>query len=164
MKTLLLLRHAKSSWKAVSLDDHERPLNKRGTREAPRTGRLLKVGDRLPNRILTSTAKRALRTADIVAQASGYDGEIVRVPDLYAADTATLLAVARDHGNDAARLLVVAHNPGLEMLVEHVTGCKEELPTATLVEIALPIDAWSELNERVKGTLVSVWRPRELRL
>ena len=71
MKTLLILRHAKSSWRDTSLDDHDRPLNERGRRDAPRRGQLLLEESLLPDLILCSTAARARRTAEIVVEASG---------------------------------------------------------------------------------------------
>ncbi len=160
MKTLMLLRHAKSSWKDEGLADHDRPLNERGKRDAPRLGLVLKNEHRLPDLILTSTAERACRTTELVAGASGYTGAIVRVDDLYAADAKRLLEVARARGSQAGRLLLVAHNPGLEELVEQLTGRSETMPTAALAEIVLPIDQWSELDEGTKGDLVSVWHAR----
>jgi len=80
MKTLLILRHAKSSWKNPGLADHNRPLNKRGKRDAPRVGRLLRDKNLTPDLILSSTAKRALDTAEAAAESSGYEGEINHGP------------------------------------------------------------------------------------
>ena len=83
MKTLLLLRHAKSSWKESSLTDHDRPLNDRGQRDAARMGQLLTDEDLLPDLILLSTATRARTTAELVAASSGFDGEIRLDGELY---------------------------------------------------------------------------------
>ena len=85
MKTLLLLRHAKSSWKDGDLDDHDRPLNKRGKRDAPRMGQLLRDQDLLPELILTSSARRCRKTAEHVIQSSGYRGETRITGELYEA-------------------------------------------------------------------------------
>src|SRR5688572_21006606 len=93
MKTLLLLRHAKSSWKDSDIDDHERPLNKRGKRDAPRMGRLLRDESLLPDLILASSAKRCRKTAEHVLHASGYHGETRITGDLYEANAARLRAV-----------------------------------------------------------------------
>ena len=81
MKTLLILRHAKSSWKHTNLSDHERPLNKRGKKAAPLIGQLLYEQDLVPDIILSSTARRARNTAEIVAEVSGFEGEIYYLDD-----------------------------------------------------------------------------------
>ena len=86
MKTLLILRHAKSSWKDDSLPDHDRPLNKRGKQDAPLVGRLDSRKDLMPDLILSSTAKRARATVELVAEESNYQGEIEYSRDLYAAE------------------------------------------------------------------------------
>ena len=85
MKTLLLMRHAKSSWKDESRDDHDRPLNERGKKEAPRMGQLLLDQHLLPDLMLSSDAKRCRRTVEKVAAAAGYRGETVLTSELYAA-------------------------------------------------------------------------------
>jgi len=89
MKTILILRHAKSSWKHSELSDHDRPLNKRGEREAPRVGQLLRDEGLLPEVILSSTARRARDTAQIAAEKCGYESEIRFIPDLYMGGIAT---------------------------------------------------------------------------
>jgi phosphohistidine phosphatase len=77
MKSVLILRHAKSSWKHPELADHDRPLNRRGKRDTPLMGRLLKKEDLVPEIIISSTATRARSTAEAVAKSSGYKGEII---------------------------------------------------------------------------------------
>ena len=85
MKSLLILRHAKSSWKHPELTDHDRPLNKRGKRDAPRMGEILRSEHLIPEAIISSTAARAHATAEAVAKASGYKGKIALNRSLYAA-------------------------------------------------------------------------------
>lgn len=163
VKTLLVLRHAKSSWDDPALDDHERPLNARGERDAPRMGRLARK-ERLPvELIISSDALRARLTARAVADASGYRGEILLDPRLYHASAAEILAVLRSAvEHDIATVMIVGHNPGLEDLVARLTGEPESLPTAALAQIALPIDRWPDLTASTRGTLVGLWRPKEL--
>ena len=163
MKTLLVLRHAKSSWDDPSLDDHERPLNARGERDAPRMGRLARK-ERLPvELIISSDALRARLTAQAMADATGYRGEILLDPRLYHASAAEVLAVLRSAVEyDIATVMIVGHNPGLEDLVARLTGEAEGLPTAALAQIALPIDRWPDLAASTRGTLVGLWRPKEL--
>src|SRR5688500_15561286 len=110
MKTLLLLRHAKSSWKDDSLDDHDRPLNERGKQEAPRMGQLLLDEQLLPDIILSSDAKRARRTVEKVCDAAGYRGETVLTSELYLANAAGYLKVLSRLPEHVSRVLVVGHN------------------------------------------------------
>jgi phosphohistidine phosphatase len=161
MKTLLLLRHAKSSWKQQALNDHDRPLNKRGKREAPEVGRYLKENDLLPDLILCSTARRARDTAQAVVDESGYDGEMDQLPDLYLSDTACYLDVLKRLPDDVKRVLIVGHNPELDELLTLLTDVNQHLTTASLVHIDLPITSWAELNEATDGRLQKIWSPRE---
>jgi phosphohistidine phosphatase len=162
MKTLLILRHAKSAWDDPDVADHERPLNKRGKREAPRMGQLLRDENLVPDLIVSSTAKRARRTAKLVAEASGYEGEIELAETLYLAGAEAYLDALSKVPDQFQRVMVVGHNPGLEELVEVLTGEAESLPTAALAEIALSIVSWRQADESAEGKLVNVWQPREL--
>ena len=161
MRTLLVLRHGKSSRKHAELSDHDRPLTKRGKRDAPRVGQLLRLRRLSPGAIISSTAKRARRTAEEVAQSSTFNGRVQLEPRLYLADPATILDVIRRADAEAKRVLVVGHNPGLEELVARLTGNDEYLPTAALAQISLPIDQWRDLHLSTEGQLVSLWRPKE---
>jgi phosphohistidine phosphatase len=162
MKTLLLLRHAKSSWKDSEIDDHERPLNKRGKRDAPKMGRLLRDEDLLPDLVVSSSARRCRKTAEHVIHASGYRGESRFYAKLYEADVVKLREVVAGVDCPAEKLLLIAHNPGLEEFLEPLVGEYTPLTTAALARVELPIDHWSELNAETRGTLVKVWQPREL--
>ncbi|MCA9071607.1 MAG: histidine phosphatase family protein, partial [Planctomycetaceae bacterium] len=95
MKTLFLMRHAKSSWKDESLPDHDRPLNKRGKRDAPRMGQLLLEQGVHPDRWLSSTALRARRTAELLAETLQFAGEIEFRSELYHAEPEQFLSVIR---------------------------------------------------------------------
>ena len=160
MKTLLVLRHAKSSWKHPE-SDHDRPLNKRGRRDAPRVGVYMSEHGLAPDLIISSTANRARSTADQVATSCAYGDDITLEPRLYLADPATITDVVQSFGGDARRVLVVAHNPGVEELVAQLTGQAEEVPTATLAQIQLPITEWPALRLSTPGRLVLVWRPND---
>ena len=89
------MRHAKSSWKTDELADHDRPLNARGQRDAPRIGRLLRAQDLEPDRVLCSTAKRARKTATEVVEGSGYDSPVELLEELYLASPSTHIDVLR---------------------------------------------------------------------
>jgi len=161
MKTLFILRHAKSSWENTYQSDYERPLNERGKRDAPRVGEVLKKQDKVPDLIITSSAERALATAEAAAIHSGYAQELKLDRRLYHAPAITYLAVLRELGTGPERVMVVGHNPGLEDLVHHLTGQMEAMPTAAIAEIHLPISQWADLDDMVKGELVWLWRPKE---
>ena len=162
MKTLLILRHAKSSWDDESLDDHDRPLNKRGKRDAPRMGQLLRDEDLLPELILCSTAVRARKTLDKVCEAANYGGEKALNGELYMAGPSTYVDVLRSVDDRVERVMVVGHNPGLEELLSDLAGIDEHLSTAALAVVELPIERWNELELRTAGKLVQLFRPKEL--
>ena len=138
MKTLLVLRHAKSSWADSALDDHERPLNARGEEDAPRIASFARDEGLVPELILSSDAVRAYRTAADMVDATG--GRLLLDPRLYHATAADIFAIVPTVvPDDAGALMIVGHNPGLEALIAQLTGEWESLPTAALVQIELPI-------------------------
>lgn len=159
MKTLLLLRHAKSSWKYDDLADHDRPLKKRGEQAAVLMGELIRKHDLTPQRILSSTARRALKTAELVAVACHYEERIIATRAFYGAEPDDFVNVLRGLADADERVMIVGHNPDLEMLLESLTGALESLPTAALAQVALPIDSWKALAEDTPGRLVRFWSP-----
>jgi len=162
LKTLLILRHAKSSWRDSELADHDRPLNKRGKQDAPRIGNLLRHEDLVPDLIVSSSAKRAHKTAELVIEASGYEGELRLDDELYAADPEGILDALQSLADDYERVMVIGHNPGLEELLELLTGEWQRLPTAALAQVKLRLDSWQDLEEDTQGKLVNLWLPRQL--
>ncbi len=161
MKTLFLLRHAKSSWKQPEMNDHDRPLNKRGKKEAPLVGKYLKANNLVPDLILSSTARRAHDTAEAVAEESGFEGQVDFYQDLYLSEIACYLDILQSLPDTANRVLVVGHNPDLEELLTLLTDATEHMTTAALAQIILPITSWQELNEATDGRLENLWEPRE---
>jgi phosphohistidine phosphatase len=162
MKSLPVLRHAKSSWKHPNLSDHDRPLNKRGKRDAPRMGRLLKKENLVPDIIISSTAIRARATAEAVAKASGYKGDITFNRSLYASGPQAYIDVLHDLSDEYVRVLIIGHNPGMEGLVEMLTGEIHLRPTCSLVHVKLRIGKWIERDYKIKGQVGEIWRPRDL--
>jgi phosphohistidine phosphatase len=162
MKLLSILRHAKSSWSDSSLPDHDRPLNKRGLRDAPRMGELIREQGLVPDAILSSTALRARETVLAVAAATGFPDEVCFVRRLYGAGPDDYLEVLTALSDDFEHAMVVGHNPGLEELVTRVVGEPHTLPTAALAVVELPIESWKGLDSLPQGSLRALWRPREL--
>lgn len=162
MKTLLLLRHAKSSWKDTDLDDHDRPLNKRGKRDAPRIGQLLRDENLVPDYITVSTAKRARKTAEHVIHESGFRGETRITGELYHASGRQLAEFLAQLPDRFERVLLIGHNPGLEELLELLTGQCIPLTTAALAWLELPVDSWPSAANAQPARLVKLWQPREL--
>ena len=162
MKTLLILRHAKSSWTDSALADHDRPLNKRGNRDAPRMGQLLRVEGLQPDLIISSSAKRARKTAELAAEECGFEGEICLSRDLYAFSAEPYIDVLSELADEYQIVMIVGHNPSMEELLELLTGEYQRFPTAALAQIELPIDSWGQLDDEVEGRLINLWRPKEL--
>jgi phosphohistidine phosphatase len=162
VKTLLILRHAKSSWKYKNLPDHERPLNRRGMGDAPRMGEQLVSHGLCPDHVVSSTAVRAQTTARLVAEACSYDRAVELRETLYLSGAATYLEVLRETPPNAERAMIVGHNPDVEELVTLLTGRDEAMPTAALAWVDLAVDSWDLLHEGIHGKLAALWRPREL--
>ncbi len=160
MKTILLMRHAKSSWKDTSLADHERPLNKRGEKDAPQMGKILKEHHLVPQMIISSSAVRCSQTAEVVAENCNYKNEITYIPTLYLAESQTILDTLHDTPDEVDRILLIGHNPGLEGLVQILSGRVESMPTGAIAVIQIPIRNWQALNMDIEGKLIDLWRPR----
>ena len=169
MKSLTLLRHAKSGWDDPVTRDFDRPLNPRGRRAARTVGAEMRAQRLVFDLVLASPARRVVETLEEVA--AGY-GPIEPEYDerLYLAAAATLLEVVRHAPNSAGRLLLVGHNPGLEQLAlrlarrdgEPLRGEVEiKYPTGTVAEISLPVEDWSQVREGC-GRIVRFIRPRDL--
>lgn len=145
------------------MSDFERPLNARGQRDAPKMGQLLKDKGIVPEQILTSSANRALKTAELVALAADFSGDFQATRRFYLADPETYIDYLRDEAKDMHQtVMVVGHNPGMEDLVTELTGWSGRFTTANLAHVTLPIASWRELRWGVEGRLVYLWRPKEL--
>ena len=162
MKRLGLLRHAKSSWDNPRLSDFDRPLNKRGLRDAPRMGALLRERGVSPQRIISSTANRARSTAELAARDMAFDVAAIRLTDeLYHASASTMLEVLADLGNGADEVILVAHNPGITSLANRVaTDARiDNLPTAGFFYVEADVAGWDELANSV-GRLLFFASPK----
>lgn len=162
MKTLLVLRHAKSSWGNDYLADHERPLNDRGKQDAPRMGRLLQAEELVPDLIISSSAERALTTAEFVALNCEYENEIIVTRRFYHADPEDYLEVLAGVDDQYRRVMVVGHNPGMELLVEDLTGESVRMATAALAHLQFDIERWRDVTDETPARLMALWLPKEL--
>ncbi|MEZ6059644.1 MAG: histidine phosphatase family protein [Planctomycetaceae bacterium] len=147
-KTLFLVRHAKSSWKDASLPDHDRPLNKRGQRDAPVMGRRLARRGVGPEKIVSSSAARALSTAGIIAGELGLGDEQLRInPRIYGASADALLTVVHGLDKSVLRIMLVGHNPGLTEFVNALTGYDiDNVPTCGICVVRLGSVCWKEVD------------------
>jgi len=167
-RTLLILRHAKSSWDSDAATDFDRPLAKRGEKDAPRMGAWMKQEGLRPDHVVSSPAQRAKQTVLAATKKLGIEPDAIHwEPEVYGASLRTLLQVLAACPSKAKTVLLVGHNPGLEELVEHLGGTGitlpadgKLLPTAALARIELPRD-WESLGSG-SGRLLSITRPKEL--
>ena len=160
MKTLYVLRHAKSSWDDAELADFDRPLNERGESTAPFMGELMAANGFEPEVIVSSPAVRARETARLAKEAAHLPTKIVYDERIYEASSRTLKLVASEIDDRFESAMLVGHNPGMEGLVRLLTGRSEEMPTAALAVIDLDIEQWSDIDGGL-GALRRLIRPKE---
>lgn len=161
MKTLYLLRHAKSSWDDPSQTDFERPLNQRGLKAAPLMGEFMAKNGFEPSVIVSSPAMRAKTTAQLVKDAGSFSADIIFKKSIYEASPNALRQIVAEISNEHSSAMLVGHNPGIEGFIHYLTGQLEPMPTAALAVIELEIENWAEINDGC-GNLLSVYRPKEL--
>jgi phosphohistidine phosphatase len=169
MRTLLLLRHAKSSWRDRRLDDADRPLAPRGARAARRMGRYLAEAGLVPDLVLCSTARRAVETWERAAAELPRPPRVRLERALYLAEPERILAALAAADAGARRLLVVGHNPGFQALAVALAGGPQapgvsrigKFPTGALARFALPKGGWPEVGAGA-AKLVDFVRPRDL--
>lgn len=162
MKTLLILRHAKSIWKDETLSDHDRPLNKRGQRDAPRIGEILHEEGFQPDLVLCSSAVRARETARLALEAVDFNGKVEYREDLYAFEPGAYLQALVGLDDSVDQVLIIGHNPAMEELLNGLTGEHHMLPTAALAHLELPVERWSEISFGMRARLINLWRPKEI--
>ena len=170
MRTLTLLRHAKSSWDDSNLSDFDRLLNDRGRKAARRIGEEMKHRNMRFDHVLASPAQRVRETLDEVAGGYGDRFETEFDERIYMASVPTLLEVIRSIPDAAKSPLLVGHNPGLEQLLARLTsddelGLRDKIlgkyPTSALAVVELPTDRWRDVEDG-SGTIVELILPREL--
>ncbi|HJV68620.1 histidine phosphatase family protein [Ideonella sp.] len=149
MKTLLLIRHAKSGKDDPTLADRDRPLNDRGLRDASRMGERLARRGVHPDLILTSPALRALSTAQLIADALGHPRtSIVADERLYESTPPALLAIVRDTEDRHRTLMLVGHNPEISALAHRLAPDITEMPTCAVLECGFDAASWADVGDR----------------
>jgi phosphohistidine phosphatase len=145
MKTLTLVRHAKSSWHDATLSDKKRPLNKRGERDAPVMGERIHAHGIRPSQIICSPATRAWSTAKIIAAKISYPIEFLQREDqLYLASLDRILSVIAAQDDGFNNLMIVGHNPGMTDFANFLSpGLTNNLPTAGVVSVEIDQDDWN---------------------
>lgn len=162
MKRLLLCRHAKSSWKDITLEDIDRPLNKRGKKNAPEMGKRLCTQGIRPDMIVSSPAKRARKTARQIAKVTGLGKKnVIVLEKIYAASPRELLEIIQDFDDTASVVLMVGHNPETTMLANALGDLEiDNVPTCGIVALDFKVSSWKEVAKN-KGRLVFFDYPRK---
>jgi phosphohistidine phosphatase len=150
MKRLTLVRHAKSSWKNPELADFDRPLNKRGKRDAPRMGERLAARKKPPEVIVSSPAKRARKTAELIARELGIsDRKLLWKDEIYEAAPEVLLEAVRGLDERWHHVLLIGHNPGLTELANLLADCGiENIPTCGVLCLDFDVEGWKDLGPK----------------
>lgn len=163
MKTLFLVRHAKSSWDDADLNDVDRPLNKRGKIDAPKMGKHLSAAGARPELITSSPAVRALKTARKIADELGFKKSDVVVNErLYAFGASDVLDVIRSLDDDLDTVMLVGHNPAITGLVNELARSNiDNVPTCGVAEIKFKTGSWADVDAGT-GELVTFDYPRKL--
>ncbi len=163
MKHLILIRHAKSSWSEFGLSDFERPLNGRGKRNAPIMGQRLAERDCSPDRLISSPAKRARKTAKIIAQEIDYpENRIEWCEEVYEASLSTLIQLVRSLDEGVDSVILIGHNPGFSSLGSWLCPASPDwLPTCGIVELQLDTDSWADAEANC-GELLCYDYPKKI--
>ena len=162
MKTLFLLRHAKSSWKDQALADFERPLNDRGRKAAELIGNFIAKQNVTIDLVISSPAVRARQTIDLVLKTARRSPELRFDQRVYEATPTRLLEITSQIEDDRKSVLLVGHNPGMEELLTLLVGVEQHMPTASLAKVVLSSKKWDKILTE-KGVLESFVRAKELK-
>jgi phosphohistidine phosphatase len=163
MKNIIFVRHAKSSWKDLSLADEDRPLNGRGKQDAPVMGMRLKERDIHPEILLSSTAKRARSTAKKIAKGIGFPKSSIQLESgLYHAGTSEILRIVHRLPNDSHQVMLFGHNPGFTGCVNDLSGSSiYNIPTCGIASINFDVENWDEVRPN-GGVLLFFDYPKKL--
>ena len=161
-RSLVLVRHAKSSWEGSNLQDFDRPLNKRGFENAPMMGQRLACNKYSADSIISSPAVRAITTAEMIASEIGFDKNHIRQePAIYEAGISALLYVIANIDENDQYVMLVGHNPGITYLCNYICDFKlENMPTCSVVQIKFSIRSWRDISKH-SGELIDFDYPKK---
>jgi phosphohistidine phosphatase len=160
MKTLILMRHAKSSWKDHDISDFDRPLKKRGKKDAQAIAKIILDKELMPQKIMASSAKRARRTAEILIEETKASAPVEYLDQLYMAEVSVYFDLIKSLPNDLERVMPIGHNPGLESLLQVLSSQIESLPAGAMALVSVPVKSWSELTPETKCDLIDLYKPK----
>ena len=160
MKKLYLIRHAKSDWSNPSLEDFDRPLNKRGEKNAPFMATILKQKNANPDLIISSPAYRTKKTAKLIKKGIAFKGEILYDEHLYEASLKTILEIINFIEDGYDDVIIVGHNPSLNMLAFYFLDFNKNIPTTGIIEIEFNCNSWREVK-RNNANFVSFEYPKK---
>lgn len=162
MKTIYLNRHAKSSWSDSNLSDFDRPLNKRGKRDAPFMGEVLSKKVKPPQLIYTSPAKRAISTANKIADSFGYDKtKIIKDRNIYEAAVSDLMRIINNTSDDYEIIMLFGHNPAFTMVTNYLSDKYiDNIPTSGFVQINFDVKSWKNIEGNT-GKLILFEYPKK---
>jgi phosphohistidine phosphatase len=148
MKTLLVMRHAKSDWESGASSDFDRPLNSRGKNDAPEQGKEIKKRKLIPELIISSPANRALSTAKLASKEFDYNDEILLDEDFYFGNITDIVEKIKLTSNKINRIMIVGHNPTWSSIVELLSGKYVEMKTTSVAVINFETSKWSEIEKK----------------
>lgn len=161
MKKLFIIRHAKSSWKDSALDDFDRPLSKRGKSDAPMIGSRLRERNIYPDIIISSPAKRAKTTAEIIAKELKYSKDILLEDEVYESTLNKLQKIVTKVDDNNSTLFLVGHNTSLNILAWHYVDFSENIVTCGVLEIEFDCDRWKDASDK-NAKLISYDYPKKM--
>jgi phosphohistidine phosphatase len=148
MKKLYLIRHAKSNWSNPNLDDFDRPLNKRGKKNAPFMGKVLAIKGIHPDLIISSPSYRARETTQYIIKKLNFKNEIMYNEYLYESSLKTIIEIVNFIDDSHEIVFIIGHNPALNMLAFYLTDFNQNLPTCGIVQIEFTCQSWREINKK----------------
>ena len=156
------MRHAKSDWSDESQKDHDRPLNKRGRRDAPLMAGWLQSVGRVPALVLCSTATRTRETLDLMLEVWDQSPDVIHCENLYLASADEILAEIRTYGTSEPSIMALAHNPGTAYAASMMADQSVEMPTAAAAIFDVWVDTWASLNDDAERRIAFMMRPKSL--
>ena len=159
MKSLIVLRHGKAE-SPGGVTDFDRSLAGRGTRDAVRVGEVLVERDLMPDLIVTSTARRAATTAQLVAEGCKYADEIIPSDNLYLPTQSNIMSTIRDIPEQYSRVVIVGHNPGFGMFAMKFGNDVDQFPTCAWAYIGFDVEFWGEVTETTRSEGLDFWYPK----